>query len=115
VETAITALVVDSPAPDGRWAGKLLRTDNDGWIYEIYASFEDEIWVLGTITGSGVQPFTVLDLHLAGSSLGIDAADGDLAPPLDMHHRVRFDVPDIPNTGVGDPPYADIGCFELRP
>lgn len=42
----------------------------------------------------------------------IDAADGDVAPPTDIEEDQRVDNADTPNTGVGDPPYADIGAFE---
>lgn len=45
----------------------------------------------------------------------IDAADGDAAPELDILGHARWDDPDQPDTGVSDPPFADIGAYEYRP
>jgi len=52
------------------------------------------------------------DLRLAAGSPGIDAADGDLAPPQDLDGLPRCDDPSTPNTGVGTPAYADMGAHE---
>jgi cysteine-rich repeat protein len=52
------------------------------------------------------------DLRLAAGSPGIDAADGDLAPPHDMDGLPRCDDPSTPNTGIGIPAYADMGAHE---
>ena len=47
---------------------------------------------------------------LPGSPV-IDAADGDLAPETDIEDNPRFDDPDTPNSGIGDPSYSDLGAY----
>ncbi|MHC4250974.1 MAG: right-handed parallel beta-helix repeat-containing protein, partial [Planctomycetota bacterium] len=45
----------------------------------------------------------------------IDAADGLYAPAGDVDGNARYDDPATePNTGVGTPPYADIGACEFQ-
>lgn len=44
----------------------------------------------------------------------IDAADGTAVPALDIISNPRFDDPDTPNTGYGDPDYVDIGAYEYQ-
>ncbi len=56
-----------------------------------------------------------LDFHLLPYSPCIDAADGDTAPPMDMEGNPRHDDPATVNTGVGTPPWTDIGAFEFIP
>ena len=55
------------------------------------------------------------NLQLRGGSPCIDAANGDMAPSLDFRGRTRVDDPDILNTGIGNPIYADMGAFEYDP
>ena len=45
----------------------------------------------------------------------IDAGYGDGSPNLDYAGNPRIDVPAIPNTGVGEIPFIDIGLFEFNP
>jgi predicted outer membrane repeat protein len=43
----------------------------------------------------------------------IDCADANApAETTDILGRVRYDDPFTPNTGVGTPPYVDMGCYE---
>lgn len=55
------------------------------------------------------------DLHLGPGSPCIDAADGDEAPEVDLEGSPRVDDPSTPDTGMGTPPYADMGAYEYRP
>lgn len=52
------------------------------------------------------------DFSLNLGSPCIDAANGDIAPELDVEGNPRNDDPDSPNTGIG-PPWADMGAFEF--
>jgi len=54
------------------------------------------------------------DLHLGYGSPCIDAANGPVAPELDLDGNPRVDDPDSPNTGEG-PPWADMGAYEYQP
>ncbi len=54
------------------------------------------------------------DLLIDSSSPCIDAADGDEAPSGDIDGYSRYDDPSTSNTGVGDPNYVDIGCYEYQ-
>jgi parallel beta-helix repeat protein len=56
------------------------------------------------------------DLHLTQGSPAIDSARGSVRgqPRRDADGKGRVDDPDVPNTGVGTPPYADRGAYELR-
>jgi len=54
------------------------------------------------------------DYHLSAGSPCIDSANGDLAPELDIEGFSRWDDPDVTNTGVGDPDYADMGAYERQ-
>jgi len=54
------------------------------------------------------------DFRLQPGSPCIDAADGSLAPELDIDGNPRWDDPDAPNTGVG-PPWVDMGAYEVQP
>lgn len=53
------------------------------------------------------------DFHLLQASPAIDAADGDAAPPVDAVGDGRTDDPGMPNTGIGNPAFADIGAYEF--
>jgi len=55
------------------------------------------------------------DYHLQAGSPAIDAADGDALGDLDFDLNPRVDDPATTNTGIGDPPYGDIGAFEHQP
>ena len=61
------------------------------------------------------MPITPLDFHLQGGSPCIDAANGDVAPAVDMDQSGRVDDPNTFNTGVGAVPYVDMGAFEYQP
>ncbi len=52
--------------------------------------------------------------RLLSGSPCIDAADGSLAPELDIDGNSRVDDPTTPNTGEG-PPWADMGAYEFPP
>jgi len=54
------------------------------------------------------------DFHLSSGSPCVDAANGDLAPELDIEGFSRWDDPDVTNTGVGTPDYADMGAYERQ-
>jgi predicted outer membrane repeat protein len=54
------------------------------------------------------------DLHLSAGSPCIDAADG-FWDSSDIEGNPAVDDPDTPNTGIGDPPYTDIGAYEYQP
>lgn len=56
-----------------------------------------------------------IDLHLQPGSPCIDAANGNLASELDLDNNPRADDPDTPNTGTGNPEYADMGAYEYQP
>ena len=58
------------------------------------------------------------DLDLSSVKLpGIDSADSSAPgqPVRDLEGHGRVDDPRTPNTGAGDPPYADRGAFEFQP
>lgn len=50
-------------------------------------------------------------LRLRSTSPCIDAANGSVAPALDILGNARLDVPSV-GTGVGTPAYVDIGAYE---
>ena len=54
------------------------------------------------------------NLRLLAGSPCIDAADGNVALATDISGKSRFDDPNTPNTGVGDPNYVDMGAYEFR-
>ena len=55
------------------------------------------------------------DFHLQTGSACIDAANGDVAPDLDIEGNPHVDAPATDNTGIGTPDYADIGPYEFQP
>jgi len=55
------------------------------------------------------------NLRLGPGSPCIDAADGGMASDLDIEGNPRIDDPATPDTGTGDPPYADMGAYEYHP
>jgi len=75
--------------------------------------------IQGGDTGTGnidINPLFVVsavpgDLRLEAGSPCIDAANGDVAPILDILGNARWDDPNTPNTGIGTPP-PDMGAFE---
>ncbi|MHA1289803.1 MAG: right-handed parallel beta-helix repeat-containing protein, partial [Candidatus Thorarchaeota archaeon] len=52
------------------------------------------------------------DYHLVYDSPCIDAANSTNAPVIDIDGNARYNSPFTPDTGVGDPPYYDIGAYE---
>ena len=96
--------------------------DNDGAIFVdtgtvtiAHSNLED-----ADRTGPGVihdpplwVDFGSGDYRLLPTSPGIDAGDGDLAPPRDHFGHARADLPGVPNTGVGDPQTVDMGFAEV--
>ena len=68
----------------------------------------------GNIDADPLFADTADDLHVGPGSPCIDAADGSVAPELDLDSNPRVDDPESPNTGVG-PPWADMGAYEYRP
>ncbi|UCD85242.1 MAG: hypothetical protein JSU92_03350 [Deltaproteobacteria bacterium] len=77
--------------------------DQDGYAGSNGNIREDPLFVSGS------------DLHLQSGSPCIDAADGDAAPVYDMEGNPRVDDPGTPNTGIGTPPYTDMGAYEYQP
>jgi len=75
----------------------------------------------GTDNGGNIDadPFFISpasgNVRLRPGSPCIDAADGDLAPAMDIVGYPRFDDPNMPNTGTGAITYADIGAYEHYP
>lgn len=55
------------------------------------------------------------DYHLQPGSPAIDSADGDALAGLDHDLDPRVDDPDTVDTGIGDPPYGDMGAYEYQP
>ena len=53
-------------------------------------------------------------LRLSANSPCIDSANGDIAPLGDILGYGRVDIDSIPNTGTGNPNYADMGAYECR-
>ncbi|HPS56228.1 MAG TPA: choice-of-anchor Q domain-containing protein, partial [Sedimentisphaerales bacterium] len=51
-------------------------------------------------------------LMLSSNSPGIDAANGNEAPLIDILGNSRYDDPYTTNTGIGTPDYVDIGAYE---
>lgn len=58
--------------------------------------------------------YKIVDFHLAPGSAGLDAGHGDVpgVPSRDKGQRQRIDIVGLPNRGIGNPPYIDIGCYE---
>ncbi len=54
------------------------------------------------------------DYRLKAGSHGIDYADGDAAPELDLQGNPRHDDPGTDNVGAGAPNYADLGAYEFQ-
>lgn len=54
------------------------------------------------------------DFRLQPDSPCIDAADGTVAPDVDLDGNSRIDDPDSANTGLG-PPWVDMGAYEFQP
>jgi hypothetical protein len=78
--------------------------------------------VRGGYTGTSVYDLDPLfvnppqgEFHLQSGSPAIDAADGDQAPPTDIHGTMRLDDPQTVDKGTGSPTYADLGAFEYQP
>jgi hypothetical protein len=56
------------------------------------------------------------DFRLQAGSPCIDAADGNVAPALDLDGNARADDPaTTPNTGTGTPDFTDMGAYEYQP
>lgn len=54
------------------------------------------------------------NLCLQAGSACIDAADGDVAPDMDILGNPRNDDPGMDNIGAGTPGYTDIGAYEYQ-
>ena len=54
------------------------------------------------------------DFRLQAGSPAIDAGTSQGAPETDLEGHPRFDDPATVNTGGGEVPYDDIGCFEYH-
>jgi len=54
------------------------------------------------------------DFHLQPGSPAIDAGTSQGTPVSDLEGNARFDDPATVNTGGGEVPYYDIGCFEYH-
>ena len=70
--------------------------------------------VLGYSTaGVGYDGGADDNFGLFRDSPAIDRGNGDVAPNTDFLGAARHDDPGTPDTGVGDPTFADIGAFEF--
>ncbi len=56
-----------------------------------------------------------MPLYLRPDSPCIDAANGNVDPDTDILGNSRYDDPNTPNTGTGDPDYVDMGAYEYQP
>jgi hypothetical protein len=54
------------------------------------------------------------DYHLLPGSPCIDSGTSDTAPTTDIESNLRYDDPNISNTGGGQYPYYDIGAYEFQ-
>jgi len=54
------------------------------------------------------------DYHLGNYSGAIDCADGNYEPTLDIENLPRYDDLNTTNTGIGTPPYVDMGAYEKQ-
>jgi hypothetical protein len=89
--------------------------DIQGSFEASYTDFADEVPGEGNLTADPMfaDPSSG-DFTLQPGSPLIDAADGSLAPELDIDGNPRWDDPEATNTGIG-PPWADIGAYERQP
>lgn len=108
--TIVNSIMWDNEAPDGDQIYVYLDEPSvtyslieSGWLGE--GNIDDEPRFENVTTG---------DYRLASFSPGIDASNGDLAPPLDKNGSPRFDDRGIPNTGIGVIPYVDMGAYERQ-
>ncbi len=86
---------------------------NPGAVFGNYANLQDYTGIAGNISAApNFVDRAGGDFRLAAASPCIDAADGDAVPEWDRTGLPRFDDLGIPNTGSGDPPYADLGSEE---
>ncbi|MCI0630542.1 MAG: hypothetical protein L0Y44_07810 [Phycisphaerales bacterium] len=64
------------------------------------------------------DPYQVYDVRIVAGSPAIDAGDNSSVPALittDLDGQPRFvDDPATRDTGLGEPPVVDIGCFEFQ-
>lgn len=90
-------------------------TNDNSTISVAYSNLEDT-----ALDGPGVlheapifvDPATG-DYRLDPSSAGVDAGNGDYAPPVDFFGISRNDLPEVPNTGSGTPDYVEMGFHEI--
>jgi hypothetical protein len=103
----------------------IIEIGNDGVAREVTKIENDEVSFEPPLLSASVQNMRVdiwgrgvtnleNDFSLKSGSPCIDAANGDMSPPLDLDGFSRFDDPSTPNTGTGTPNYADMGCYEYR-
>ncbi len=78
-----------------------------------YVNMQDYTGLLGNISADPkFVDRTTGDYRLGDGSPALDAALGDEAPSTDLAGHPRFDDWGVPDTGSGQPSYADIGCHE---
>ena len=95
----------------GSW-NTILGTDGGGNI-DVDPNFADANnpagldGIFGT-SDDGLQ-LQIFDPNLTSC---VDAADGNTAPAADLRGHGRIDLEFMPNTGSGEPNYADMGAYE---
>ncbi|MCU0663534.1 MAG: hypothetical protein MUC50_14550 [Myxococcota bacterium] len=105
--------------------GFVIEIADDGVARTVTNIFNDEITFAPPLPGATVAKTRVdvwgpgatdmdVDLYLQSGSPCIDAANGDVAPQLDLDGLSRYDDPLTPNTGAGTPNYADMGAYEYQ-
>lgn len=116
-----TVLVFDATTlVPGSAKGLFVRPEmTDPRWFVIAGNTADALRVWGDMTellpGLGVgSSFEVYDLRLSAGSPCIDAADGDVAPELDIEGNPRYDDPATANSGTGMCTYVDMGAYEYQ-
>jgi hypothetical protein len=85
----------------------------------VLANTANTITLIGELWSVIVNPgdtYQVRDNQLSADSPCIDAADNTAVPPdvtTDLNGNPRFlEIPEVPDTGNGDPPIVDMGAYE---
>ena len=103
----------------GELSGLLLKPIASGSVLSyIIGNTATEIRIWGDVSGicNPGDDYEIYDFHLDAGSPCIDAANGFEAPELDIEMNPRVDDPGTePNSGIGIPPYVDIGAYEYQP
>ena len=113
-------ILIDEDAqwtPD-QWKGMFVQPNTFTWRYfPIVGNTEKSLRVWGKVADvvSVTDIFRIVDVRLSDKSECIDAGNGDLGPDTDLAGEERVDIEGVDNTGIGDPPYVDMGAYERQP